>query len=207
VTLRIFVEGGAQGSTKAGCREGFRKFFEKVLPSGSFAITASGSRADAYKDFCLAVKQSDGDYNVLLVDSEESVSKDPWTHLAERKGDGWKRPAGAADDQAQLMVQVMEAWFLADREALVEFYGQGFTTGSLPGQKNVELIAKQDVYNALSNASRNTKTKGEYHKTRHGFDLLETIDPAKVRTASVHAERLLTMMEGRAVVHALGGSQ
>ena len=93
------------------------------------------------------------------------------------------------------MVQVMEAWFLADRQVLAGYYGQGFTAGSLPGQPNIELISKQDVFRALRQASKNTKTKGEYHKTKHGFDLLELIDPNRVRAASVHAEHLLTVLQ------------
>ena len=196
MTVRIFVEGGSQGSAKTGCRQAFRTFFEKVIPRRSFSITASGSRSEAFKDFSLALKQNTGDYNVLLVDSEEAVTLGPWAHLAARKGDEWKKPAVATDDQSQLMVQVMESWFLADRDVLAGFYGQGFTPGSLPGQLNVELISKKDVLDGLSNASRNTKTKGEYHKTRHGFDLLGLIDPALVRAASIHAERLVTVLQG-----------
>lgn len=203
MTLRIYVEGGAPGSAKAKCREGFSSFLSKVVHSNTFSVIASGSRSDAYQDFCLALKQNDGHYYVLLVDSEEAVTKTPWVHLAERVGDGWARPAGAADDQAQLMAQVMEAWFLADKEALAKYFGQGFKEKSLSGQKDVEKVAKQDVYDGLRDATRGTKTKGEYHKTRHGFDLLIAIDPAKVRKASAHAERLLTMMEARAVARSL----
>ena len=194
MSVRIFVEGGSQGSTKAGCRQAFRTFFEKVIPPGSFKVIASGSRGAAFKDFCLALKQDHGDYIILLVDSEEAVAVSPWQHLAERKGDEWHRPAGARDDQAHLMVQVMEAWFLADQQALADYYGQGFQTGSLPRQRNIELISKADVFKALQQASKNTKTKGVYHKTRHGFDLLERIDPSLVRVASAHAERLVTVL-------------
>ncbi len=193
--VRIFVEGGFQGSTKTGCRQAFRTFFEKVIPHRSFSVIASGDRGAAFKDFCLALRQNPGDYNILLVDSEESVTAGSWQHLATRQGDEWRRPAGASDDHAHLMVQVMEAWFLADRRALADYYGQGFLAGSLPRQPNVELISKQDVFRALQHASRNTKTKGEYHKTRHGFDLLELIDPQLVRAASVHADRLLMVLQ------------
>ncbi len=206
MTLRIFVEGGAPGSVKARCREGFSKFFEKVVPAGCFTVMASGSRSSAYEDFCLALTEEDGHYNVLLVDSEEEVTKAPWTHLAERRGDGWAKPAGAADDQAQLMAQVMESWFLADKDALAEYYGQGFRRNALPNRPNVEQVSKQDVYDGLRNASKATKTKGEYHKTRHGFDLLRAVDPAKVRKAAAHAEELLALMEARAVARALNGS-
>ncbi len=195
MSVRIYVEGGFQGSTKAACRQAFRAFFDKVIPRGSFTVIASGDRGSAFEDFCLALRQNDGDYIILLVDSEEAVAAGPWQHLATRQGDNWRRPAGASDDQAHLMVQVMEAWFLADRRALADYYGQGFLAASLPGQANIELISKADVFRALQHASKNTKTKGEYHKTRHGFDLLELIDPSRVRAASVHAERLLTVLQ------------
>ena len=193
MSVRIYVEGGAQGSTKNGCRQAFRTFFEKVIPRRSFTVIASGDRGAAFKDFCLALRQNPGDYNILLVDSEEAVAGGSWQHLAARQGDEWHRPTGASDDHAHLMVQVMEAWFLADRQALTSYYGQGFLAASLPGQPNVELIPKRDVLNTLRHASRNTQ-KGEYHKTRHGFDLLEQIDPACVRTASDHANRLFNVL-------------
>jgi hypothetical protein len=194
VTVQIFVEGGAQGAAKNGCRQAFRTFFEKVIPPGSFRVFASGSRGDAFRDFCLALRRNRGNYSVLLVDSEEAVIAPPWQHLATRRGDEWRRPAGADDDQVHLMVQVMEAWFLADRQALTDYYGQGFRVGSLPGRQNIELISKPDVFKALQHASKDTKTKGEYHKTRHGYDLLELIDPALVRAASGHAERLFAVL-------------
>lgn len=88
----------------------------------------------------------------------------------------------------------MESWFLADLEVLTAYYGQRFLVGSLPRQPNIESILKQDVFRALQHASRNTQ-KGEYHKTRHGFDLLELIDPKRVRAASSHAERFLAVLE------------
>jgi len=200
VSVRIYVEGGFQGSTKSTCRQAFRAFFEKVIPRGSFAVIASGDRGSAFKDFCLALKQNQGDYIILLVDSEEAVEGGPWQHLAARQGDNWQRPSGTSEDQAHLMVQVMESWFLADQKALAAYYGQGFLAGSLPGQPNVELISKMDVFRAIQHASKNTKTKGEYHKTRHGFDLLEMIDPNLVRAASVHAVRLLTVLQREAAV-------
>jgi Domain of unknown function (DUF4276) len=196
VSVRIYVEGGFQGSTKSDCRQAFRSFFEKVIPRGSFKVIASGDRGTAFQDFCLALRRNqEGDYIILLVDSEEAVAADdPWRHLGARVGDSWRRPAGAHDDQAHLMVQAMEAWFLADKRMLIKYYGQGFLAGSLPGQPKIELVAKQDVFNALRHASSKTQ-KGEYHKTRHGFDLLALIDPTRVRAASHHAERLLAVLE------------
>ncbi|MGB6868083.1 MAG: DUF4276 family protein, partial [Acidobacteriaceae bacterium] len=112
MSVRIYVEGGFEGITKTNCRKAFRIFFEKCVPRGSFQVIASGDRAKSYADFCTALAQHPDDYIVLLVDSEEVVLTDPWKHLANRVGDGWRQPAGTTDDQVQLMVQVMESWFL-----------------------------------------------------------------------------------------------
>jgi hypothetical protein len=89
------------------------------------------------------------------------------------------------------MVQAMEAWFFADRVSLAAYYGQGFRLNALPGDEHhIEAIPKDDLVPSLESASRDTKTKGQYHKTRHGFALLARIDPAKVEAGSPHAEAL-----------------
>ena len=127
---------------------------------------------------------------MLLVDAEEevTVSSSSWDHLRSR--DNWRRPAGASNAQCHLMVQVMESWFLADRPALQDFYGQHFRPQVLPGNPNIEQISKQDVLNRLSQASRPTR-KGAYDKGAHSFEILASLDPAKVTAASPHAERFV----------------
>ena len=182
----------------SNCRRAFGTFIGKVIPPGSFKVIASGSRQNAFDDFCTALRQYPGDYVILLVDSEIPVTATAWQHLNMRGGDKWPRPALAQDDQAHLMVQVMEAWFLADQQTLSTYYGQGFLRSSLPRQKNIELIDKERLFKALRHASKPTR-KGEYHKTRHGFDLLELINPSLVRAASVRAELLFTVLTSRAV--------
>ena len=159
-----------------------------------FRSLLRGIECLAYRDFCSAVRQHPNDFVILLVDSEEEVHLDAWHHLRTRQGDGWIRPDGATDDQAHLMVQVMESWFLADRSTLANYYGQGFLQNSLPGQANIEAIPKARVYAALEHATRPTQ-KRDYHKTKHGFELLELIDPVLVRAASRHADRLFLTLE------------
>ena len=193
VRVLIYVEGGSQGSTKSACRQAFRLFLEKAIPPGSFQVIACGSRAEAFQDFRAALKSHPSAYIILLVDSEGIVSTGPWTHLRTRVGDGWHQPSGTTDDQAHLMVQVMESWFLADRNILIAYYGKNFRASSLPRRSNVELIPKHDVFRALEHASRKT-LKGPYHKTKHAFDLLEMIDPTLVRAASAHAGRLFKVL-------------
>lgn len=86
------------------------------------------------------------------------------------------------------MVQAMEAWFLADRAALMAYYGQGFRINALPGdERHVEAVQKGDLEPSLVKASHSTRTKGDYDKTTHAFALLLEIDPAKVEQGSPHA--------------------
>jgi hypothetical protein len=87
----------------------------------------------------------------------------------------------------------MEAWFLADRDALTEFYGPEFLEGSLPAQPNIEQIPKASLIPRLKLASKQT-SKGPYHKTRHGFALLARVNPQRLREASPHASRLFEVL-------------
>jgi hypothetical protein len=92
------------------------------------------------------------------------------------------------------MVQVMETWFLADRQTLRDYYGQGFMENRLPGNTDVEQIPKDDVESRLAAATEPTK-KGKYHKTRHAPDLLAMIDVSKLRSVSPACDRLFKSLE------------
>jgi hypothetical protein len=131
---------------------------------------------------------------ILPADSETAVTATPWIHLNTGDGDNWQRPSGVVDEQAHLMVQVMESCFLADRQALSNYYGQGFLRNSLPRERDIEQIQKQRVFDAFRHASRPTQ-KGPCHKTKHGFDLLELIDPDLVREAPRYAENLFAALK------------
>jgi len=196
VSVRVYVDGGGDykhSDTATACRRGFRELFEKIgLPARRFSVHAGGSRNQTFRDFCKAGRQESGDFIVLLVDSEGPVGvPNPWAHLHAR--DRWQPPEGTSADQAHLMVQCMEAWFLADRDALTEFYGPEFLAASLPGQPNIEQISKRSLLPALKHASKQT-SKGPHHKTRHGFALLALINPQRVRDASPHAGRLFDVL-------------
>lgn len=154
-------------------------------------IIASGSRQNAYDDFCTALKiVADGEFIVLLVDSEDvvAIGDKPWAHLEAR--DNWDKPENAAKKNAHLMVQCMEAWFVADRQTMATFFGQNFNANALPTREDVENISKRDLYAVLENTTRNCR-KGRYGKGRHSFDILAQIDPAKVMAASPYAKRLI----------------
>jgi hypothetical protein len=199
VKVVVYVEGGGrQRKTLDDCRRGFGQLFEKVVREGNLPrVIACGDRASTFRDFRTDLTQGKEGFLILLVDSEGPVDANQasWAYLKRR--DRWRRPYQARDDQAHLMVQCMESWFLADHEALSKYYEQGFLINSLPGRTNVEEILKRDVEQALDHATQLT-LKGRYHKTRHGFDLVALVDPAKLRQASGHARRLFEVLEVRA---------
>ena len=199
--IKVFVEGGGETNLlRRKCRQGFSKFFSKTGLEGRMpSIVASGSRRNAFDDFCAALR-SPGKYDfiVLLVDSEEPVvaGSSPWQHLKAR--DSWNQPSDATDDQVHLMVQCMEAWFLADKNSLAAYYGNNFKQNALPARQDIENIAKNDILNGLKNATRSRVPKGEYGKGQHSFDILAQIDPAKVIAASPHAKRLVETLKEKA---------
>lgn len=191
MSVTIFVEGGGDAeSTLRSCRQGFVTYCSKIAPPNRRPrIVTCGGRDQAFDKFQRAIGQSKpGDICVMLVDSEAPVTAaSPVQHLRHR--DGWIFPNDIDRHRVFLMVQAMEAWFLADREALAEYYNGGFRPDRLPGRAdNVEAVSKDDLEPRLKQATRDTKTKHEYHKTRHAFVLLEQIDPSKVETSSPHAK-------------------
>ena len=193
VSVALHVEGGGDSrEQKARLRKALRGFLERAGLQGQMPrIVACGSREKAYDKFKIA--HTNNGIAMLLVDAEGPVTvSSAWQHL--REHDGWPRPARATDYQCHLMVQVMESWFLADREALARFYGTGFRSGSIPQWPNIEQVPKPDIYEKLDNSTRGT-TKGGYHKGRHSFEILGRLDPNKVAGASPHAKRLFESLQ------------
>jgi hypothetical protein len=195
----VYVEGGGDGVLgRQMLRQGFRDFFGRMLGGAEPPeVTACGGRTDAFADFGLALKETSGSSALLLVDSEGPVSSGPWEHLRSRKRDGWRRPNGARDDQCHLMVQEMEAWFIADPEALARFYG--FDRAALPEDddlRDVERFRKKKLRTWLTQAAALGAKAHRYKELAHGPELLEEIDPAKVRSRAAHCERLFQTLDG-----------
>ncbi len=196
---KLFVEGGGNhnDALKTECRRAFTALLERAGFKGRMPrVVACGGRRNAYEQFGTAIRGGEGSA-ILLVDSEAPVvAEDPWQHVAQRPGDEWSRPAGATEDHLHLMVQCMEAWFLADRRALEEFFGQGFHGNALPAATCVpEDVDKLDLYNRLKQATGRTKTKGVYDKGKHAFKLLAMLDPNLVRKAGDWAARFFSTLD------------
>ena len=160
-------------------------------------VISCGARKQTYDRFRAALtKATNDDFIVLLVDSERPVMDAPWPHL--KNCDNWDKPPGATDDNAHLMVQCMEAWFMADKETLAEFFGTGFNEGGLPARLDVEGIPKDDINSGLRMATRQCQPKGEYHKAQHSFAILGRLNPQKVIKASPYARRLVNTLRDKA---------
>lgn len=198
VSVSVYVEGGGPGKNwRIKCRQGFREFFEKAGLAGHMPrVYPCGSRDNTLKDFNVAQSGMNSDeIPLLLVDSEAPASSDrsPWQHLRNR--DRWERPDGARDEQAHMMVQCMESWFLADVPALEGYFGAGFRSASLPQRFDIENIPKRDVFTQLHSASRDSR-RGVYDKGSHSFDVLAQIDPEKVIQRSPFARQLVETLKG-----------
>lgn len=92
------------------------------------------------------------------------------------------------------MVQMIEAWLIADVAALKNFYGKDFQASLVPKNPDVEQIT--DPKSILKRATKKT-SKGDYHEIQHCSKILEQLDPIKVRKASAYCDRLFTTLANK----------
>ena len=181
--VRIYMEGG--GDTKQGkreLREGMATFLRELRQHArdrrvKWHLLACRGRHQAEEAFQNGIGQYPDAFCILLIGSEGPVS------------------GPLSDQQRHLMVQMMEAWFMADKENVAKYFGQGFNVNVLPQNPNVEQIPKAELEPKLKAAAKGTK-KQTYEKIRDGCALLMCIGPAKVRDAAPHCARLFTTLEG-----------
>lgn len=192
VRVRIFIEGGGSGETPdKDFRQAWTHFFESAgLVERMPRVVRGEGRQQTLDKFRTALQsQRRNEVVILLVDSEGQVAAghSAWQHL--RHQDNWEQPQGAADDSAYLMVQVMETWFLADREALRGFFGPQLNENHFREWPMLEEVHKDSALNALGRATSNCQKP--YRKGKVSFELLGQIDPQRVAAACPHAKQLL----------------
>ena len=196
--VRLYVEGGGDNTeSKRLFRTGFSEFLSDLNAIARrrrirWSIIACGSREATWENYRDALADHPDALIILLVDSEGPVQdgQEPYAYL--RDHDRWSLEV-AENPRCHLMVQMMEAWFIADIDALRAFYGPEFHDRLLPRQTDVEQIAKNLLSSALDNATRHTK-RGKYHKIQHASKLLAKIDVQKVRRSAKHCERLFAFL-------------
>lgn len=172
--IRIYYEGDQ------ALRSGFSSFLGELKNRAQakgvgFQLIACGGTP--VQDFLIALKKHQLAWNVLLKDSEGPVA------------DNLQVPEGTDLNSVFWMVQLMEAWFLADPDALKHYYGQHFKTAALKKNPRVEEIPKADVLTCLKDATKDTP-KGSYHKTKHAPLILERISPDRVKQVAPNCRRM-----------------
>lgn len=173
--IRIYFEGDKT------LKPGFHAFFSEAIRVARQRrcrvqfISTNGTPAQDYK---IALVKHPGAWNILLLDSHGPDSGSLSVTFCRREGVDERHARSVF-----WMVQLMEAWFLADTDALETYYGAGFQRDALPHNPKVEEVPKDSVYAGLKAATRRT-AKGEYHKTRHGPKLLNAVSPERVKNAA-----------------------
>jgi len=197
VRVNIYIEGGGKGEVlDTPFRRGWSEFFRAAGLTGRMPrIVRGGGREQTFDKFRQAVENArsgrgqPGELPLLLVDSEGAVREghSTWDHLGAR--DRWERPEGAGEEQAFLMVQIMETWFLADPQGLAEYFGPELASKHLRQGAELEGLPKQTVLEALDRATR--ACPRPYAKGKISFELLARLDPGRVEAACPHAKALL----------------
>jgi Domain of unknown function (DUF4276) len=184
--IRIYFEGDKR------LRPGFRIFLDEIYKRASHSrrqVRLISTKGKPVEDYMAALKTHPHARNILLLDSEGPAG-DSLSALCQKRG----IPVSNSES-VFWMVQLMEAWFLADPEALQQYYGRGFRASSLPGNPRVEEVSKKDVCQGLREATRSSG-KGEYDKTAHAPHLLQLIQPDKVRHAAPGCSRMFQTIIG-----------
>ncbi len=191
--IEIYIEGG--GDSKHLWRElrlGFDVLFRTLKTAAKakglkWNLSLGGGRPETCKDFIQASQQADKHtLVVLLVDSDTPLplNDDENADSAARKNAlrdsytkfDWK---SIAPENIHLMVQCMEAWIVADPDALASYYGKNFHSNKLPTRQNLEEEPKASLYDKLDQAVCHTQ-KAKYKKIEHASKLLSMLDAGKV---------------------------
>jgi hypothetical protein len=179
--IRIYYEGDKS------LRSGFDTFFREIKTRATdkrCKVQVIATDGTPERDFAIAIRKHPAAWNILLRDSEGPEKPSLSASLCDKQG--WDR---AQADSIFWMVEMMESWFHADKDALEAFYGHGFRREALKPNPHVEQISKQDLKSGLKAATKDT-LKGEYHKTKHAPGLLAGIDRDRVRQAAPNCEKL-----------------
>lgn len=193
--IRLYIEGGGETrGMQAPLREAFQTFLAPLREQArarrvGWSVVLCGGIGQTFDAFTNALEDHPNALNILLVDADAPVEdgRTPAQHLASMHQ--WRVQPDASKG-CHLMVQVMESWFVADRQALRLFYRSALVESALPATTNIETVPKDDIMAALDKA-----TRGSYHKGKHAPKLLGLLDCETVKAASPHCRGLFACIE------------
>jgi hypothetical protein len=188
--IRIYYEGSRL------LQSGFERFISELRAQARerrCRLRLVSAQGTPCQDFDNGIAANPQAWCILLKDSEGPDTGSLSIALCERHG--WSKSRA---DSIFWMVQTMESWFHADKDALQTFYGRDFKRNALKPNPKIEQIPKKDLEDGLSAATRDT-SKGDYydHKASHGRELLAIIKPDLVRAAAPNCQRLFTAVLAR----------
>ena len=161
-----------------------------------FDMIAGGSNAETVKGFLRSCRLNPSDLNVLLIDSEASAPSVADALRVLRSRNYWDANVAPEDERIHFMVQAMEAWFIADRQAMASHFGNGFRCGRLPNPQNAESISPNGLTDSINQALRGIggRRRKKYDKVGDGARLLALIDEATVRRNCPSFGRLMDFL-------------
>lgn len=223
-SIVICAEGGETVDQQARLRGGLNALLKEPLRAArdkrlKWNVVFCGSRKPTLDRFLHSLKSASSEtLSILLVDSEGPVESElpvppnetqeeklrrlhldaevRKRHLMERPQDRWTDLADVEPELIHLMIQCMEAWIVADTDALAKFYGHGFAAARLPARQCMEDVPKVELFDRLKRSTQDSK-KGKYAKIDHGCPLLERIDSAKVAVRCPRFRALTVWLNAR----------
>ncbi|HZU26899.1 MAG TPA: DUF4276 family protein [Bryobacteraceae bacterium] len=180
--IRVYFEG--HRILRTGFEQFFRELVNKAHKSGVDLSFIAGGPGP--KGLAKGLRSHPQAWNILLKDSEQEMPTDRRS-LCESLG---IRPEHSTN--VFWMVQLMEAWFLADPDALASWYGTSFRSNAIGQTQDVEHVPKRDVYRRLEQARRDT---GREYAKSHAVHLLGRIRPERVRERAAHCREFFDAVE------------
>ena len=161
-----------------------------------FKLVAGGPRTETIKDFLRFCSTEPSSLNVLLIDSEGPVT-DTVRYISDsiRSLSVWNAGGFCSDEQLHLMVQAMEAWFVADPQSLRRHFGRDYNTRALPSPQAAETVSAADLVTAIRRGLPHSRRRRGYDKVSDGVELLRWIDVDIVSQHCVHFRRLWAFLD------------